>query len=107
VSIYFDRQGAPIDRDEYLAKTNDHVYTFVAGHSFGRGRHLVTLWLGLDYSFGAGTPLIFESAYIDGPRFVEQRRYSTEAEARAGHERMRAELEAQFGSEARRLEGSR
>jgi hypothetical protein len=52
------------------------------------GGELSTVWLGLDHSFGAGPPLIFETMVFGGPNDEEQERYSTEEEAKAGHAAM-------------------
>jgi hypothetical protein len=56
-------------------------------------RHVSTVWMGLDHAFGDGPPLIFESMAFQktGKPFRDEldcERYSTEAEARAGHEAM-------------------
>jgi hypothetical protein len=59
-----------------------------------------TVWLGLDHSFGGGPPLIFESMVFDPGRGegrwhdVDMDRYTTEAQARAGHRTM---VEKTFG----------
>lgn len=45
-----------------------------------------TVFLGLDHRYGDGPPLLFESMIFGGPLSGEQRRYSTKAEALAGHE---------------------
>ncbi len=61
-------------------------------------RRVSTVWLGLDHNFWKGRPLIFETAVFDEsdmhysesmgrsfPRCDVMARYSTEAEALAGH----------------------
>lgn len=52
------------------------------------GRWVSTVWLGLNHAFGAGPPVIFESMVFDtrdSMGEVDCERYSTEAEALAGH----------------------
>lgn len=44
-----------------------------------------TVFLGLDYSFGAGKPLLFETMIFGGENDQYQERYSTWEEAEAGH----------------------
>lgn len=61
-----------------------------------------TVWLGLDHRFGNGDPLIFETmafpcdadGMVTSWGDVESDRYSTEDEARAGHEVIVAKLKA-------------
>jgi hypothetical protein len=45
-----------------------------------------TVWLGLDHRLGEGPPLIFETMVFGGPGDDEMERYSTEDQARAGHD---------------------
>ncbi len=48
-----------------------------------------TVWLGMDHSFlSYGPPRIYESLVFGGPCDGNMDRYSTRAEAEAGHERM-------------------
>ncbi|MES2360001.1 MAG: hypothetical protein V4529_16800 [Gemmatimonadota bacterium] len=44
-----------------------------------------TVFLGLDHSWGSGPPLLFETMIFGGAHDEEQWRYSTRAEAVAGH----------------------
>jgi len=47
-----------------------------------------TVWLGLDHGLGwSDEPLIFETMIFGGNHDGYQERYSTEEEARAGHQR--------------------
>lgn len=46
-----------------------------------------TVYLAIDHSWGDGPPLIFETMVFGGKYDREQERYSTEAEALAGHAR--------------------
>lgn len=44
-----------------------------------------TVFLGLDHSFGDGPPLLWETMIFGGEHDQYQERYSTKAEALAGH----------------------
>lgn len=44
-----------------------------------------TVFLGLDHSWGGGTPILFETMIFGGEHDQFQERYSTWAEAEAGH----------------------
>ena len=56
--------------------------------------HVSTVWLGLDHSYDGGPPLIFETMVFGGGLDLEMERYSTEAEALAGHAAMCARVQA-------------
>lgn len=45
-----------------------------------------TVFIGIDHSFGYGPPLLFETMVFGGPMNEFQDRYTTRAEALAGHE---------------------
>lgn len=48
-----------------------------------------TVFLGIDYAFQGGPPLIFESMlFVENLGGEDQRRYSTREEAEAGHKEM-------------------
>jgi hypothetical protein len=51
-----------------------------------------TVLLVIDHNFGEGPPLIFETMVFGGPHDEWMERYSTEAEAKAGHDRVVAAL---------------
>lgn len=44
-----------------------------------------TVFLGIDHGFGDGPPILFETMVFGGALDQEQERYSTWAEAEAGH----------------------
>lgn len=46
-----------------------------------------TVFLGLDHSWGGGPPLLWETMIFGGPHDEYQERYSTYADAVAGHAR--------------------
>lgn len=52
-----------------------------------------TVFIGHDMSLLEGPPLLFETMIFGGPRDRDQRRYSTRAEAEAGHAAIVAELQ--------------
>jgi len=55
------------------------------------GRWVSTVWLGLDHCFGDGPPVIFETMVFTTKESLDDldcKRYSTEAEALAGHAKM-------------------
>ena len=92
---YYDRQGKPLtDTMEWGRLHSDYEYKRVAETTIGR-LWVSTVWLGLDHSFGDGPPLIFETMVFvagEGGDDLDCRRYSTEAEALAGHEDVLAEI---------------
>lgn len=95
--LYYDRQGRPIELEEFARLMRDLSYRRVAWDAVG-DLGVSTVWLGLDHSFGIGPPLIFETMIFEGgPLNTECRRYGSEAAALAGHrevlELCRLELE--------------
>lgn len=54
-----------------------------------------TVFLGLDFRFGAGAPLLFETMVFGGPHDGDEDRYATWAEAQAGHARMVAKVKGE------------
>ena len=91
---YYDRQGNPITLDQWAngALANSVAKTDV-GVS-GTTVHVSTVWLGLDHSFGDGPLLIFETMVFGGNLDLEMDRYTTEAEALAGHAAMCERVQA-------------
>lgn len=84
-SLYYDREGKPIDDlVEWGRLLGDLKYRVVEAVE-SDGVRVSTVWLGIDHSHGEGPPLIFETMIFGGPHDGYQERYSTEAEARAGH----------------------
>ena len=93
---YFDRQGKPMGLMEWAEAFKDNR---VALDEID-GVRISTVWLGLNHRFGPGAPLIFESMVFGGSMDEEQRRYSTEAEAIAGHAALVAEVKAAMAKES-------
>lgn len=113
---YHDREGNPLTLLEYAEKFSSFEerkdYKQVAYSEVGGMVFVSTIWLGVNHRMGPGPPLIFETMAFVIPRdddppglfghpnlasldeFIDTRRYSTEAEARAGHLEVVAEVEA-------------
>jgi len=87
---YYDRAGNPMERpDAWAKKFEDATYMRVAETTLPDGRWVSTVWLGLDHSFEQGPPLIFETMVFAGRGDLSElycKMYSTEQEAKAGHE---------------------
>lgn len=87
----YDRQGNPIPLERFLELFADERYQRVEATLVGTAL-VSTVWLGVDYQFGDGPPLIFETMVFDAthPNWSEEYvdRYPTEESARAGHERV-------------------
>lgn len=94
MSNYYDRNGNPIELMEWAAALEGSRQ--IARTTLPDGKWVSTVWLGLDHSFGDGPPLIFETMVFpaDDMTDLDCERYSTEAEAKAGHERMVAKWTA-------------
>lgn len=84
---WYDRRGMPISIDEAEPLLSDPDYQQVAVEVMGDSV-VSTVWLGLDYGFGGGPPLIFETLVIGGPLGGEQFRSSVEYQAVVGHRMM-------------------
>ncbi len=67
--------------DRHVAKDESH------------GVEVSTVFLGLDYNFGSGPPLLFETMVFGGKLDGEVNRYSTWQEAETGHEAMKGRVE--------------
>ena len=91
MSEYYDRQGHPIATMQEWRRRRESERR-VAETTLSDGKWVSTVWLGLDHSFGSGPPLIFETMVFDreksGMSDLDCDRYSTEAEALAGHAAM-------------------
>lgn len=97
---YYDRSGKRISLHQWGDLMQDDEYRRVALDLIEDRWSVSTVWLGLDHRFfDDGAPLIFETMVFDkgspSYRDSEQRRYTTEEQARAGH----AEMVASFNQE--------
>jgi len=89
MSGHYDRQGQPIDLMTWAKRLESDRR--VAKTTLADGKWINTVWLGLDHGFGGGPPLIFETMVFpskDDMGDLDCERYSTEAEAVAGHAAM-------------------
>ena len=95
---YFDRAGQPITSTEWSRLLSaDLEACSIARNDFAGPDGPVrvsTMWLGLDHSFDDGPPLIFKTMISGGWLDGEMVRYSTEADARAGHAELLAKAQA-------------
>jgi hypothetical protein len=60
----------------------------IVGKTEKDGVKVSTVFLGLDYNFGEGLPLLFESMVFGGQHDGETIRYATWEEAEMGHKQM-------------------
>lgn len=91
---YYNRQGEPITLDKWINVLHGPHKNRVALTEIGVGQ-VSTVWLGLDHRlYGNGPPLIFETMVFGGVLDGSCERYSTEAEAFAGHDEWVAEVRA-------------
>ena len=93
---HYDRAGNPMTVDEWIEaiKVKEGIDPRrVAETTLPDGKWVSTVWLGLDHNFsGDGPPVIFESMVFAFRKSqglgedLDQERYSTEEEARMGHD---------------------
>ena len=103
--MYYDRRGNPMTLDEWgTALETDRR---VLETTLPDGKWVSTIWLGLDLRCSGGPPLIFETMIFPacgeasagserswGNHDLDCTRYTTEAEAVAGHAAMVAKWSA-------------
>lgn len=88
---YYDKKGKPLELMEWtrlFEDDSDPPYRQVAETTLPDGKWISTVWLGFNHRFGDGAPLIFETMVfrsIDNLDELDGTRYSTLAEAEAGH----------------------
>lgn len=85
-SPYFDRQGAPISFGEWSERHSRGDWR-VAQDRLGEA-WVSTIWNGIDAGPLDEPPVIFETVIFGGPYDRYEWGYSTEVEAKAGHERV-------------------
>lgn len=106
MSEFYDRHGAPITSLlAWADKFETPSYRRIAETTLPDGTWISTVWLGRNHAFGDGPPLIFETMVFRSPddlTHLDSERYSTEAEAVAGHQRM---VDTWAHREADRTEG--
>lgn len=84
--LYYDRSGRPISLDEWTR--NFRLNRSVAQTHLGRLGYVSTVFLGLNHAWDDGPPLLFETLVFGGPLDETMERYTTEEQARIGHEFM-------------------
>lgn len=85
---WYDRDGKAIGLEAWSMLHASFDYRLVAKTQVG-AYEVSTVWLGMDHGFGDGPPVIFETmvfATVAGPYDLDCWRYSTEQQAREGHE---------------------
>lgn len=92
IGLYYGWEGEPITGEQWTALFADKRH--VGEDTIGDVR-VSTVWLGLDHRFlGDGPPLIFETMIFGGDLDEQTERYGSEREAREGHARWVALVEA-------------
>jgi hypothetical protein len=82
---HFDFDGNPIGLWEW-ARLFESDERILARTRVADDVEVSTVWLGLDYSFGHGTPLIYETMIFGGPHDEYQERHPNRDAALAGHD---------------------
>ena len=89
---WYDRQGRPLTLAQAAPLLEDNDYKRVASDVLPDGRWISTVWLGLDHGYRSDEPpMIFETMVFESQEVLRDSRcvrYATEAEARAGHDRI-------------------
>lgn len=83
---YFGPDGQPMSFGIWSVLFGRSAETRFVGRTEVGKVVVSTVWLGLNHQFGDGPPLIFETMVFGGAFDQEQERYSTMAEAVAGHD---------------------
>lgn len=94
---YYDRQGNRISLAQWC-RMQDGDTRGVASDTIDQV-WISTAWLGLDHG-SDGPPLIFETMIVGGDHDEYRERYSTEADALAGHARIVACIKSGKSPEA-------
>jgi hypothetical protein len=97
MSDYFDRDGTPITMQEWAWLFDDADYKRVARGELrfaadGATVNVSTVWIGLNHNWADGPPHIFETMIFGGPHDTRFWRWSSEEDARAGHDAVVAML---------------
>lgn len=93
-----DGDGQPLRCDDVVAwgywyETNRHTTRRVARDTVVPGCEVSTVFLALDHRYGDdGPPILWETMVFGGPLDGEQDRYTSLADAKAGHAAMCARV---------------
>jgi len=90
MSHYYDKYANPISREEYFKLMKDNEYRIMALTPLPDGKRVSTVWLGINYNFSDGPPLIFETMVFpeDSGLDMDCSRYCSELMAIFGHVKM-------------------
>lgn len=96
--MHYDRGGKSITMEEWALKLNDPGYCLVNRNvivTLSDRYRISTVWIGADYSYGNGTPIIFETMIFTTDDLLTDWcwRYATEKEAWIGHAHVVAMVE--------------
>lgn len=91
---YYHRDGSPAESFVRSHDPESPDYFRVAETEIGDVR-ISTVFICLDHRYGDGPPIIFETMVFGGKHDEDMDRYSTEAEALAGHERWVARIRSE------------
>lgn len=95
---YYDKDGTPITLLEWGDRLDRPGYRNVALTQISPTVEVSTVWLGNNYNFfNEGPPLIFETLVFRDGHGDEMDRYSTLAEAVAGHAAMVETIKREIG----------
>lgn len=100
---FYDREGRPLTTCQWarLMERPFDEYRRVAQTDVGADVLVSTVWLGIDYSFGLGPPLIFETMIFNGSwEGQDCWRWPTEEAALAGHDQAVEWMRFQVAHEA-------
>lgn len=87
---YYDREGNKITEEEYMEKMKGKD-NHIAEDVLDNGKHISTIWLGMDHRHGQGVPLIFETMVFpseDEWGEIDCVRTSSKEQAKVEHENM-------------------
>lgn len=79
------REPVPVDVEEWARMFEDMDRRRVAFTELVPGSTVSTVFLGMNHAWGHGPPLLFETMAFGPGADDEMRRYSTWAQAEAGH----------------------
>lgn len=109
-SRWYDRDGEPLPMLPANDLLTDFDYKMIKQDVYvleGEPVQVSTVWLGLDHNWWpGGRPKIFETMIFGGKLHLECWRYSTEAEARDGHEAAVLILLAAYAEPTNHQDGS-
>ena len=82
-----DAEGNPIPEPDLLkwGQWIEHTERRVDQDKMDNGAFVSTVFLGLDHSFFGSPPLLWETMIFGGPEHGYEERYSSRADAVAGH----------------------